>query len=172
MSSTSGFEREPGWTWPEDILREDEPEIPSSARHRTPPQSSSTASGSAPQNAPGASSSRQRHWRPRQCRICLDTVQPTFDVPSENLPGFLQSTGNVKYEDENGRLIRPCMCKGFTKVACKRGVTQIQAMDDATTGNVRRASSSTGSHDWEPVKLLEALVSERLTQSTSHTNYS
>ncbi|KAF2447266.1 hypothetical protein P171DRAFT_453525 [Karstenula rhodostoma CBS 690.94] len=115
MSSTSGFEREPGWTWPEDILREDSPERASSARQRSPPQSSSTASGSAPQDAPGANSSRQRHWRPRQCRICLDTVQPTFDVPSENLPGFLQSTGNVKYEDENGRLIRPCMCKGSAK---------------------------------------------------------
>lgn len=114
MSSTSGFEREPGWTWPEDILRENEPEGPS-ARQRSSPQSSSTAGGSVPHDAPGANSSRQRHWRPRQCRICLDTVQPTFNVPSENLPSFLQSTGNVKYEDENGRLIRPCMCKGSAK---------------------------------------------------------
>ena len=41
-------------------------------------------------------------------------VQPTFNVPSQNLPGFLQSS-QVIYEDESGRLIRPCNCKGSSK---------------------------------------------------------
>lgn len=100
----------PGWYCPD----EEASDGPSSTRQRAAPQSSSTAGDSHPRTAQGANS-RQRHWRPRQCRICLDTVNPTFDVPSENLPNFLQFTGNVKYEDENGRLIRPCMCKGSAK---------------------------------------------------------
>ena len=115
MSSTSGYEHVPGWYWPDDVAGDDASEGSSSARQRAPPQSSSTAGGAAPQNSQNTGSSKQKHWRPRQCRICLDTVNPQFDVPSENLPNFLQSTGNVKYEDENGRLIRPCLCKGSSK---------------------------------------------------------
>ena len=115
MSSASGFEHAPGWYWPDDVPEEGTTEGPSSTRQRAPPQSSSAGSGTGPKPEPSGTSSRQKHWRPRQCRICLDTVNPTFDVPSENLPSFLQSTGNVKYEDENGRLIRPCMCKGSAK---------------------------------------------------------
>ena len=113
MSSKRRF-RVPGWYRSDDLSEDDTPNEPSSTRQRSDPQSSATAGGSAPRPKPGASS-RQRHWRPRQCRICLDTVNPTFDVPSDDLPGFLQSTGKVKYEDENGRLIRPCMCKGTAK---------------------------------------------------------
>ncbi|TID24518.1 hypothetical protein E6O75_ATG02883 [Venturia nashicola] len=57
---------------------------------------------------------RERHYRPRQCRICLEHVLPTYHPPSENLPGFLQSgTPRVTYESEDGgRLLRPCQCKG------------------------------------------------------------
>jgi hypothetical protein len=58
---------------------------------------------------------RRTNWPPRQCRICLETVNPTTHMPSESIPGFLQSAPNVTYEDENGRLIRPCMCKGSSK---------------------------------------------------------
>lgn len=101
----------PGWYWPDDVPKNE----PS---HAT---SSSTASASASQPNPSSASgagekqSRKRtHWPPRQCRICLETVQPTFNAPSQNLPGFLQSS-NVVYEDESGRLIRPCMCKGSSK---------------------------------------------------------
>ena len=78
-----------------------------------PPPGSSTDDTRQP--GPSTRSSRRTHWPPRQCRICLEVVQPTFDVPSEHLPGFLQSSGNVKYEDESGRLIRPCLCKGSAK---------------------------------------------------------
>lgn len=57
---------------------------------------------------------RERHYRPRQCRICLEHVLPTYHAPPENLPGFLQSrTPRVTYESEDGgRLLRPCQCKG------------------------------------------------------------
>ncbi|KAF1978027.1 hypothetical protein BU23DRAFT_577525 [Bimuria novae-zelandiae CBS 107.79] len=115
MASTSGYEHVPGWYWPDDVPGDGTLEGPSSARQRAPPRTSSTTDGPMPKAEPSGNTPKQRHWRPRQCRICLDTVNPTFDVPSENLPSFLQSTGNVKYEDENGRLIRPCMCKGSAK---------------------------------------------------------
>lgn len=49
---------------------------------------------------------------PRVCRICLETVQPTFQ-PSE----FLQKP-RVIYESpdpELGRLLRPCQCKGSSR---------------------------------------------------------
>ncbi|KAE8846013.1 hypothetical protein PTNB73_01996 [Pyrenophora teres f. teres] len=113
MSSSSGHQPMPGWYWPDDVPKNE----PS---HAT---SSSTASASASQSNPSSASgagekqsqkSRRTHWPPRQCRICLETVQPTFNAPSQNLPGFLQSS-NVVYEDESGRLIRPCMCKGSSK---------------------------------------------------------
>lgn len=103
------------WHWPDDVPGDAASEpTSSSSRQRTPLFSASTT-GEHPRSAQGTQSSRRRHWPPRQCRICLETVQPTFDVPSEHLPGFLQSAGNVKYEDESGRLIRPCLCKGSSK---------------------------------------------------------
>lgn len=93
----------PGWYWPDDAPKT-EPSQPS------PSGTSSTSDNASSQSR----SSRRTHWPPRQCRICLETVQPTFNVPSQSLPGFLQSS-NVVYEDESGRLIRPCMCKGSSK---------------------------------------------------------
>jgi hypothetical protein len=56
---------------------------------------------------------KQRHWKSRTCRICLETVLPTFHPPSENIPGIFQSAPSVTYEsEEGGRLLRPCKCKG------------------------------------------------------------
>jgi hypothetical protein len=88
----------PGWYQPDHVPKTE----PS---HTT----SSTSDASTTSEKP-----KRTHWLPRQCRICLETVQPTFNVPSESLPGFLQSP-NVVYSDESGRLIRPCMCKGSSK---------------------------------------------------------
>ena len=72
-----------------------------------------------PQSQPKAEpKSRRRHWPPRTCRICLETVNPTFHAPSENLPGILQPEPSVTYESsdpEAGRLLRPCKCKGSSK---------------------------------------------------------
>ncbi|KAI4760984.1 hypothetical protein E4T52_04333 [Aureobasidium sp. EXF-3400] len=79
--------------------------------HQTPPPSppsSSTASAGQQQ--------RERHYNPRTCRICLETVLPTYHPPSDSLPAFLRSKPNVTYEDaDGGRLLRPCLCKGSQK---------------------------------------------------------
>lgn len=114
MSSSSGFQPMPGWYWPDDVPS-NEPSHPNASSANTSSRSQrpdATASGA--NASSGSRGSRRTHWPPRQCRICLETVQPTFNIPSPNLPGFLQSS-NVVYEDETGRLIRPCLCKGSSK---------------------------------------------------------
>ncbi|KAF1997930.1 hypothetical protein P154DRAFT_270238 [Amniculicola lignicola CBS 123094] len=122
MASSSGFQPMPGWYWPDlEGLPKDndgEPSTEPDAPHSTAPESSTRADADANANArsgPGHSSRRRTHWPPRQCRICLETVQPKTNVPAQDLPNFLQSTPNVVYEDESGRLIRPCLCKGSSK---------------------------------------------------------
>jgi hypothetical protein len=125
MSTSSGFQPMPGWYEPDDAPKTE----PS---HAT--SSSSGASATSGNPSSGSTRSKRTHWPPRQCRICLETVQPTFNVPSESLPGFLQSP-NVVYSDESGRLIRPCMCKGSSKYvheAC------LQAWRHADPGYGRR----------------------------------
>ncbi|KAJ4369041.1 hypothetical protein N0V83_006123 [Neocucurbitaria cava] len=118
MSASSGFQPMPGWYWPDDVPKNEPSHATSSSgssqsQSQSQPQSSSTSStGTTPSER--GTRPRRTHWPPRQCRICLETVQPTFNVPSQNFPGFLQSS-NVVYEDDNGRLIRPCMCKGSSK---------------------------------------------------------
>ncbi|KAL6710679.1 hypothetical protein ACN47E_007736 [Coniothyrium glycines] len=112
MSASSGFQAMPGWYWPDDVPKDESPQSTSTT-------GSGEASGPGPSatnesSSRGQGSRRRTHWPLRQCRICLETVQPTFNVPSQTLPGFLQSS-NVVYEDESGRLIRPCMCKGSSK---------------------------------------------------------
>ncbi|GES64027.1 RING finger domain protein [Aspergillus terreus] len=60
----------------------------------------------------------RKHYPPRMCRICLETVLPTVVPPSENLPDFLQAKPRVVYESsdpELGRLLRPCKCKGSSR---------------------------------------------------------
>ncbi|KAF2105331.1 hypothetical protein BDV96DRAFT_509583 [Lophiotrema nucula] len=117
MSSSSGFEAMPGWYWPDDVPKDTTAEEPTSSSGpsgaQQPPPTSSSPGDSA--HAGQNSRPRRRHWPPRQCRICLETVQPTTHVPSESLPGFFQSAPNVTYEDDGGRLIRPCLCKGSSK---------------------------------------------------------
>lgn len=63
---------------------------------------------------------RRRHWPPRQCRICLEVVQPTFLPPDDftaSLPQSFQAEPRVVYETpgDGGRLLRPCKCKGSQK---------------------------------------------------------
>lgn len=60
----------------------------------------------------------KKHWPPRTCRICLETVGPTFHPPPDKVPGMFQSPLSVTYESpdpETGRLLRPCKCKGSSK---------------------------------------------------------
>lgn len=113
MPSSSGFQAMPGWYWPDDVPKEEPHEAASSSTPR--PQATGTSAPESSQTGQGPRPKRT-HWPPRQCRICLEIVQPTFNAPSDNLPGFLQSSyPNVVYEDEGGRLIRPCLCKGSSK---------------------------------------------------------
>lgn len=55
-----------------------------------------------------------KSYPPRVCRICLETVHPTFR--SSDLPEFF-GTRQVVYESgpELGRLLRPCKCKGSSR---------------------------------------------------------
>ncbi|KAF2741104.1 hypothetical protein EJ04DRAFT_592778 [Polyplosphaeria fusca] len=117
MSNSSGFQAVPGWYWPEDLPREPRTASSGSPSQERPAQPSpQTSSSAGPSSQEGQNTGpRRKHWPPRQCRICFETVQPTFNVPAENLPNFLQSTPHVVYEDEGGRLIRPCQCKGSSK---------------------------------------------------------
>lgn len=66
-----------------------------------------------PSNEPGSPGlGSQQSYPPRVCRICLETVLPTFQ-PSE----FLHKA-RVVYESEDpesGRLLRPCKCKGSSR---------------------------------------------------------
>lgn len=104
----------PGWYWPDDAPKTEPAHATSSSTGSTSQPPPSATSNTSDNSSSQSRSSTRTHWPPRQCRICLETVQPTFNVPSQSLPGFLQSS-NVVYEDESGRLIRPCMCKGSSK---------------------------------------------------------
>jgi uncharacterized membrane protein YidH (DUF202 family) len=60
----------------------------------------------------------QKHYPTRTCRICLEEVLPTFDIPTGGMPSILQPTPRVKYiseDPESGRLLRPCKCRGSQK---------------------------------------------------------
>lgn len=112
---TSAFDQyQPTWQWPEDVSEPSEShaeasEQPPPFRRRAP-----TASASS-QNA--SKKPRTRHYGPRTCRICLDTVLPTNNSPSVNLPSVLSPSPSVTYVSPapDGRLISPCKCKGSSK---------------------------------------------------------
>jgi hypothetical protein len=116
--STSGFQAAaPGsWQWPDDLPPSNRSEQPPEGRSNA--QSGTQATGDTQRPTPngqphGNTEQRQRHWKPRTCRICLETVLPTFQQQSE---GIFQSGPKVVYESEDGgRLIRPCKCKGTSK---------------------------------------------------------
>ncbi|KAK0706782.1 hypothetical protein B0T26DRAFT_609693, partial [Lasiosphaeria miniovina] len=61
---------------------------------------------------------KQRHYKPRTCRICLDVVQPSADIDESVAGGLFPSRTRVRYvsdDPELGRLISPCKCKGSQK---------------------------------------------------------
>lgn len=94
---------EPRWHWPPSSVDSDAGDT--SQTTRNPPDSD-------PPKPEGT------HYPPRECRICLETVLPTFQPPSESLPEFLQPKPRVVYESsdpELGRLLRPCKCKGSSR---------------------------------------------------------
>lgn len=113
MFSTSS-NRSPTWTWPEDLPGSTPgtfPE-PSQKEQEGADTSESTQNTQDPPRRP------ERHYSPRMCRICLETVYPTSEPESEYLPSMLQSRPRVVYvssDPELGRLLRPCKCKGSSR---------------------------------------------------------
>lgn len=119
MTSTSF---EPGWQWPESLpgrWTNDEDDNTGFKRSPAPSSTAGTVPGENDSANRGDSSQHRRrrtHYPPRQCRICLEVVQPSYETPSENIPEFLQGMPSVSYVSEDGgRLIRPCLCKGSQK---------------------------------------------------------
>ncbi|PGH29438.1 hypothetical protein GX50_07818 [[Emmonsia] crescens] len=122
MSLHSAPRTESQWQWPEHATEPAAEATGSSQRQSNGPETGRTQRQGQEQDedepAPTASSNSSRYYPSRTCRICLETVPPTFQPASENLPDFLQSTPRVTYESsdpELGRLIRPCKCKGSSR---------------------------------------------------------
>ncbi|KAJ9141889.1 Ring finger domain-containing protein [Pleurostoma richardsiae] len=95
------------WSWPDDSSMPNPdpptPDEPGSA------QQSSSSGAEQPRQRP------RRHYPPRTCRICLDVVQPTFDL-DETSTSFFGTKPRVRYVSEDmGRLMSPCKCKGSQK---------------------------------------------------------
>ena len=110
------------WRWPYDIGSQ--PSEPHG--HKDPPMPGTFQDDDSPSNQrssganerPRSTPKPTKHWPPRTCRICLETVLPTYSVPTTNLPDILQPRPSVTYESsdpESGRLIRPCKCKGSSR---------------------------------------------------------
>ena len=114
------------WSWPKDLHTEDnvgpdlrERSTPGTFPHQEPhsaPQAgaSSTGANSTPRPSPRS----QKQWPSRTCRICFETVHPTFQPLSEHVPTRLQGAQRPVYLSEDpelGRLICPCKCKGSSK---------------------------------------------------------
>ena len=114
----SGFNDTAGWSWPEDLRQRTAPSddqaggSPSSARE--PKDEPSQDDNAPPSDEPEPEPEPEpKHYKLRTCRICLETVLPTYEPPSVNLPTYLQGAPKVTYVSEDGgRLIRPCRCKG------------------------------------------------------------
>ncbi|KAF1812580.1 hypothetical protein P152DRAFT_379187, partial [Eremomyces bilateralis CBS 781.70] len=136
--SASAFGRDLGsWEWLDDTPRP----ANNDSRHRAsgaPGPSSSSPADSGNRAPPEASASpktnippKQRQWKPRTCRICLDTVHPTYHPPSESLPGIFQAGPSVTYDSEEGRLLRPCKCKGSSKYVHENCLQKWRHVDPA-----------------------------------------
>ena len=121
MTST-GFNPDPEWHWPQNNHPTPTPQafrdnfsMPG-AFHQQPANAPKPKEPSIPN--PNTTNKSKKHWPPRTCRICFETVEPTFHPPPENVPGMFQSSPSVTYDSpdpETGRLLRPCKCKGSSK---------------------------------------------------------
>jgi hypothetical protein len=60
----------------------------------------------------------QRHYPPRTCRICLETILPTYEPAPGGIAAMLDPTPTISYissDPQAGRLIRPCKCSGSSR---------------------------------------------------------
>lgn len=121
MTST-GFNPNPEWHWPQD---NQSPAARQASRGRSPMPGvfhEDPASGPHMDQPPKPGSKTtpkpRKHWPSRTCRICFETVDPTFHPPLDSVPEMFQSSPSVTYESpdpEAGRLLRPCRCKGSSR---------------------------------------------------------
>ena len=121
MASTA-FSSSPEWHWPSNIRpppvyshNTGSPFIPGAFHEDATP---SEEVPQAPKPSPKSHTKSAKSWPPRTCRICLETVLPTYLPSSSNIPELLQSSPFVTYvssDPEAGRLIRPCKCKGSSR---------------------------------------------------------
>lgn len=109
-----------GWSWPEEASAgpstEQKAPLPGSFEDEEwdKPEERSTASA----NGTNPTPNRQRHYPPRTCRICLETILPTFEPAPEGVASMLNPTPSVSYISSDpaaGRLIRPCKCSGSSR---------------------------------------------------------
>ena len=125
MASTSSV-RSTGWQWPEDVLlssgypgKMNQSSMPGTFPEDPLPYCPPSSNAQEGKDSNQSKKSRPaKSWSSRTCRICLETILPTFHPPSDNLPDILQPSPSVSYISEDptlGRLIRPCKCKGSSK---------------------------------------------------------
>lgn len=114
-------EAKTAWEWPEDMTSN-----PSKAEqtHRAEEEQDAPKQAAAKEDHaaeheetahPSRKRKRRRHYNPRQCRICLEEVLPTFETPTEGIASFFNPSPKVTYissDPESGRLLRPCKCRG------------------------------------------------------------
>ncbi len=122
----------PQWSWPDEASASttgadvrDTPASPASAR----PSAATQPDGNPPPP-------RNRHYKPRTCRICLEAVEPTFEDDGGVAASFFNRGPQVKYvssDPSDGRLISPCKCKGTQKYVhegCLRAWRQSQPLSE------------------------------------------
>jgi hypothetical protein len=137
-SSTEGAD----WQWPEDILNnskappgafpaEDDSSKPGDATQSHPKEETSETPG------PSEPPKPEKYYPSRTCRICLESVHPTYHPPPDNIPSILHSSHpRVTYESDGlGRLIRPCKCKGSSKWVHSGCLTQWRYADVSSKRN-------------------------------------
>ncbi len=121
------FGGEPSWSWPEP------PASSSRSRDTTkdqPPETGEDATRETPRPKP------TRTYAPRTCRICLETVLPSYEPATENLSRMFNPAPRVSYISSDpaaGRLIRPCKCKGSSRYV-HEGCLQIWRHADPAYG--------------------------------------
>ncbi|TVY46059.1 E3 ubiquitin-protein ligase [Lachnellula occidentalis] len=108
-----------GWEWPRDMATEPSHEeripLPGAFKDEPEPPIEPVEEEHVEGQDNTAPPPRRRYYKPRQCRICLEEVLPSFETPSEGIGAFLNPSPKVSYiseDPESGRLLRPCKCTG------------------------------------------------------------
>ncbi|KAH7319657.1 hypothetical protein B0I35DRAFT_429523 [Stachybotrys elegans] len=108
------MDTQPTWDWSAATADDAAARPADSATNQANP---SPGDAGASQGTSSSSSSSRRHYGPRTCRICLETVYPTFpDTTASTLGIPVSSRPTYLSEDPDlGRLLSPCKCKGSQK---------------------------------------------------------